>query len=165
LWKARVAATEKNRRIAIDEELLITGVSVSEENQRVLNGGVSASWMNDEGLLANGVSATWMNDEGLLANGVSATWMNDEGLLANGVSATGEAKQLLDGIVSSMMEGEKDDGKEMKNAEQWCFSIGKTDERLLTIGVSATGGKVAANGVAAEEGGKRNKCWTELFRE
>jgi metal-dependent amidase/aminoacylase/carboxypeptidase family protein len=38
--------------------------------------------------------------------------------------------------------------------EQWCFSIGKTDERLLTIGVSATGGKVAANGVAAEEGGK-----------
>jgi hypothetical protein len=78
----------------------------------VLNGGVSASWMNDEGLLANGVSATWMNDEGLLANGVSATWMNDEGLLANGVSATEEAKQLLDGIVSSMMEGEKDDGVE-----------------------------------------------------
>jgi hypothetical protein len=34
-WKAGVAATEKNRRIAIDEELLITGVSVSEENQRV----------------------------------------------------------------------------------------------------------------------------------
>jgi hypothetical protein len=90
---------------------LITGVPVSEENQRVLNGGVSASWMNDEGLLANGVSATE------------------------------EAKQLLDGIVSSMMEGEKDDGKEMKNVEQWCFSIGKTDERLLTIGVSATGGK------------------------
>jgi hypothetical protein len=57
-WKAGVAATEKNRRIAIDEELLITGVSVSEENQRVLNDGVSASWMNDERLLANGVSAT-----------------------------------------------------------------------------------------------------------
>jgi hypothetical protein len=49
-WKAGVAATEKNRRIAIGEELLITGVSVSEENQRVLNGGVSASWMNDERL-------------------------------------------------------------------------------------------------------------------
>jgi hypothetical protein len=32
----------------------------------VLNDGVSASWMNDERLLANGVSATWMNDEGLL---------------------------------------------------------------------------------------------------
>jgi hypothetical protein len=110
-WKAGVAATEKNRRIAIGEELLITGVSVSEENQRVLNGGVSASWMNDERLLANGVSATK------------------------------EAKQLLDGIVSSMMEGEKDDGKGMKNAEQWCFSIGETDEKLLTIGVSATGGK------------------------
>jgi hypothetical protein len=123
-WKAGVAATEKNRRIAIDEELLITGVSVSEENQRVLNDGVSASWMNDERLLANGVSATWMNDEGLLANGVSATK---------------EAKQLLDGIVSSMMEGEKDDGKGMKNAEQWCFSIGETGEKLLTIGVSATG--------------------------
>jgi hypothetical protein len=85
-WKAGVAATEKNRRIVIDEELLITGVSVSEENQRVLNGGVSASWMNDERLLAIGVSATK------------------------------EAKQLLDGIVSSMMEGEKDDGKGMKNA-------------------------------------------------
>jgi hypothetical protein len=123
-WKTGVAATEKSRRIAIDEELLITGVSVSEENQRVLNDGVSASWMNDERLLANGVSATWMNDEGLLANGVSATK---------------EAKQLLDGIVSSMMEGEKDDGKGMKNAEQWCFSIGETGEKLLTIGVSATG--------------------------
>ena len=44
-WKAGVAATEKHRRIAIGEELLITGVSVSEENQRVLNDGVSASWM------------------------------------------------------------------------------------------------------------------------
>jgi hypothetical protein len=79
----------------------------------------------------------------VLNGGVSASWMkgwHDE-LLANGVSATGEAKQLLDGIVSSMMEGEKDDGKEMKNAEQWCFSIGETDEKLLTIGVSATGGK------------------------
>jgi hypothetical protein len=75
-----------------------------------------------------------------------------------------EAKQLLDGVVSSMMEGEKNEGllikvfqqqrrtskqvldgvvsamktvrkwrgwEEMKNAEQWCFSIGKTDERLL----------------------------------
>jgi hypothetical protein len=73
--------------------------------------------------------------------------------------------------------------KEMKNAEQWCFSIGKTDEKVAdnqcfsngrkmkgcwcfskVVGVSTTG-KVAANGVAAEEGGKRNKCWTELFRE
>jgi len=44
----------------------------------------------------------------------------------------------------------------MKNAEQWCFSIGETDEKLLTIGVSATG-KVAANGVAAEEGEERTK--------
>jgi hypothetical protein len=137
-WKAGVAATEKNRRIAIGEELLVTGVSVSEENQRVLN---------------NGVSASWMNDERLLANGVLATWMNDEGLLENGVSATKEAKQLLVGIFSSMMEGEKDDGKGMKNVEQWCFSIGETDEKLLTIGVSTTT-KVVANGVAAEEGEK-----------
>jgi hypothetical protein len=50
--------------------------------------------------------------------------------------------------------GEKDDGKGMKNTEQWCFSIGETDGKLLTIGVSATG-KVAANGVAAEEGEER----------
>ena len=82
MWTAGVSATEKNRTIDIGEELLITGVSVSKENQRVLNIGVSASWMNDEGLLANGVSATE------------------------------EAKQLMDGIVSSMMEGEKDDGGE-----------------------------------------------------
>jgi hypothetical protein len=43
-WKAGVAATDKDRKNC-DEELLITGVSVSEENQRVLNDGVSASWM------------------------------------------------------------------------------------------------------------------------
>jgi hypothetical protein len=43
LWKEGVSSTEKNRTIAIGEELLITGVSVAEENQRVLNGGVSAS--------------------------------------------------------------------------------------------------------------------------
>jgi hypothetical protein len=75
-----------------------------------------------------------------------------------------EAKQVLDGVVSSMMEGERNEGllikvfqqqrrtskqvldgvvsametvrkwrgwEEMKNAEQWCFSIGKIDERLL----------------------------------
>jgi hypothetical protein len=33
----------KIKTIVVDEELLITGVSISEENQRVLNGGVSAS--------------------------------------------------------------------------------------------------------------------------
>jgi hypothetical protein len=32
-------------------------------------------------------------------------------MLNSGVSASKEAKQLLDGIVSSMMGGEKDDGK------------------------------------------------------
>jgi hypothetical protein len=41
-----------------------------------------------------------------------------------------EAKQLLDGVVSAMMEVRKMTG--------W---KGKTDERLLVIGVSATGGK------------------------
>jgi hypothetical protein len=51
------------------------------------------------------------------------------------------------------MEVRKMAGWKEKNVEQWCFSIGKTEERLLAIGVSATG-KVAANGVAAKEGGK-----------
>jgi hypothetical protein len=75
-------------------------------------------------------------------------------LLVNGVSATKEAKQLLDGIVSSMMGSGKDDGKGMKDMlNSGVSASGKTDEKLLTIGVSATG-KVAANGVAAEEGGK-----------
>jgi hypothetical protein len=46
-------------------------------------------------------------------------------LLAKGVSATKEAKQLLDGIVSSMMGSGKDDGKGMK--------------RMLNSGVSASG--------------------------
>jgi hypothetical protein len=39
-------------------------------------------------------------------------------LLANGVSATEEAKQLLDGIVSSMMEGERNEGLLMKVFQQ-----------------------------------------------
>ena len=52
--------------------------------------------------------------------------------------------------------------KEIKNAEQWCFSIGKTDERLLIIGVSATG-KVVANGVAAEEGWKAKQVLDGVF--
>ena len=51
-------------------------------------------------------------------SGVSASWMNDEGLLANGVSTTEEAKQLLDGIVSSMMEGERNEGLLMKVFQQ-----------------------------------------------
>jgi len=55
-----------------------------------------------------------------------------------------------------MRGSEKGDGKGMKNAEQWCSSIGETDGKLLTIGVSATG-KVAANGVAEKEGEERTK--------
>jgi hypothetical protein len=54
----------------------------------------------------------------VLNGGVSASWMNDEGLLANGVSATEEAKQLLDGIVSSMMEGERNEGLLIKVFQQ-----------------------------------------------
>jgi hypothetical protein len=42
------------------------------------------------------------------------------------------AKQVLDGVVSAMETVRKWRGwEEMKNVEQWCFSIGKTDERLL----------------------------------
>jgi DNA-binding transcriptional MerR regulator len=54
IWERRSLLTDDGGRrvfqqqrkietIAVDEELLITGVSVSEENQKVLNGGVSAS--------------------------------------------------------------------------------------------------------------------------
>jgi hypothetical protein len=39
----RVFQQQRKIEIAVDEELLITGVSVSEENQKVLNGGGSAS--------------------------------------------------------------------------------------------------------------------------
>ena len=52
-----------------------------------------------------------------------------------------EVKQVLDGVVSSMMEGEKEDGKGMKNAEQWCFSIGETDEKLLRMVLQQRKGK------------------------
>jgi hypothetical protein len=80
---------------------------------------------------------------------------------------------VLDEVVSQMKVVRKwRDGvfwewEGVKNVEQWCFSIGKTEERLLVIGVSATGKgenktsagvsateKVAANGVAAKERGK-----------
>jgi hypothetical protein len=37
--------SNRERSKNCDEELLITGVSVLEENQRMLNDGVSASWM------------------------------------------------------------------------------------------------------------------------
>jgi hypothetical protein len=36
-------STEKDETSTVDEELLITGVAASEENHRVLNGGVLAS--------------------------------------------------------------------------------------------------------------------------
>jgi hypothetical protein len=120
-----------------------------------------------------------------------------------------EAKQLLDGVVSSMMEGEKNEGllikvfqqqrrtskqvldgvvsamkimrkwrgwEEMKNVEQWCFSIRNTDERLLVtvfqqreenerLLVFQQREKWLLMVFQQWKGGKRNKCWTELFWE
>jgi hypothetical protein len=73
------------------------------KNQRVLNGGVSASWINDDGLLAISVSAT--EEAKQLLDGIVSSMMEgekDRGLLRKGVSATEKAKQLLDGVVSEM---------------------------------------------------------------
>jgi hypothetical protein len=85
--------------------------------------------MNDEGLLANGVSAT---ERGETSAGRSC-FVNDEGLLIKVFQQQRRtSKQVLDGVVSAMETVRKWRGwEEMKNAEQWCFSIGKTDERLL----------------------------------
>jgi hypothetical protein len=47
--------SNRERSKNCDEELLRTGVSVSEKNQRVLKEGVSALWMNE--VLNDGVSA------------------------------------------------------------------------------------------------------------
>jgi hypothetical protein len=42
------------------------------------------------------------------------------------------SKQVLDGVVLAMKIVRKwRRWEEMKNVEQWCFSIGKNDERLL----------------------------------
>jgi hypothetical protein len=53
----------------------------------------------------------------------------------------GKTKQVLDGVVSAMKTVRKWRGwEEMKNAEQWCFSIMNNDERLVVErenGVSA----------------------------
>jgi hypothetical protein len=73
------------------------------KNQRVLNDGVSASWINDDGLLAIRVSA--MEGAKKLLDGIVSSMMEgekDKGLLRKGVSATKRAKQLLDGIVSEV---------------------------------------------------------------
>jgi hypothetical protein len=59
----------------------------------------------------------------------------------NGVSTTKgrKSKQVLDGVVSAMKIVRKWrvgvfwEWEEMKNVEQWCFSIGKNDERLLVM--------------------------------
>jgi hypothetical protein len=57
-----------------------------------------------------------------------------------------EAKQLLDGVVSAMMEVRKMTG--------W---KGKTDERLLVIGVSATGENERL--LVFQQQGKMKGCW------
>jgi hypothetical protein len=57
--------------------------------------------------------------------------MNDEGLLANGVSATKRGETIAGRSCFGNDGGEKNDGVK-----------GKTDERLLVIGVSATGEKM-----------------------
>jgi hypothetical protein len=59
--------------------------------------------------------------------------VNDKGLLTRVFQQQKEAKQLLDGIVSSMMAGKK-------------------NERLLIMVFQQQ-----------EEKKSRNKCWTELF--
>jgi putative heme degradation protein len=46
----------------------------------------------------------------MLNSGVSAIEKNEEGFLTKVFQQWEEAKQLLDGIVSSMMEGEKNEG-------------------------------------------------------
>jgi hypothetical protein len=51
----------------------------------------------------------------------------DEELLITGVSVSEENQKVLNGVVSTMETVRK----WWENAEQWCFSIGKTDERLL----------------------------------
>ena len=67
----------------------------------------------------------------------------DERLLVIGVSATKRGETIAGWSCFGNDGGEKNDGVEgdKKNVERWCFSIGKTDERLLVIGVSTTGGK------------------------
>jgi hypothetical protein len=96
---------------------------------------------------------------------------------------------VLDGVVSAMKTVRKwRRWEEMKNVEQWCFSIGKTDERLLVTVFQQREGNERLLVFQQREGNerllvfqqreklllmvfqqwkgeKRNKCWTELFRE
>jgi hypothetical protein len=87
------------------------------------------------------------------------------------------SKQVLDGVDSEMKTMRKWRGwEEMKNVEQWYFSIGKIDERLLVtvfqqreenerLLVFQQQEKLLLMVFQQWEGEKRNKCWTELFRE
>jgi hypothetical protein len=86
--------------------------------------------------------------------------MNDEGLLENGVSATKRGETIAGQSCFSNDGGEKNDGVEgdKKNVERWCFSIGKTDEGLLTNGVSTTkrGETIAGRSCFGNDGGEKN---------
>jgi hypothetical protein len=94
----------------------------------VLNGGVSAS----ERKIMKGC-CQWCFSNG----------KNDEGLLSMVFQQREKAKQLLDGVVSSMKYGEEMVdcsvlGVGRKSVEQWCFSIGEK-VIVLSNGVSASG--------------------------
>jgi hypothetical protein len=57
--------------------------------------------------------------------------------------------------------------EEMKSVEQWCFSIGENDERLLVTVFQPWKGeneKLLVVVLKQLKGERRNKCWTELFR-
>jgi hypothetical protein len=57
--------------------------------------------------------------------------------------------------------------EEMKNVEQWCFSIRENDERLLVTVFQQWKGeneKLLVVVFQQQKGERRNKCWTELFR-
>jgi hypothetical protein len=80
--------------------------------------------------------------------------MNDEGLLANGVSATKRGETIAGRSCFGKDGGEKNDGVK-----------GKTDERLLVIGVSATGEnemKRGVAGVSATETVRKWRRWEEM---
>jgi hypothetical protein len=57
--------------------------------------------------------------------------------------------------------------EETKNTEQWCFNIGKNDERFMVTVFQQWKGeneKLMVVVFQQQKGERRNKCWTELFR-
>jgi hypothetical protein len=86
-------------------------------------------------VLNSGVSATEESQQWCFSIGGKSRVLN------GGVSSTEKkrAKQLLDGVVSSMKNGEEMADcsvlgvRKIKSVDQWCFSIGKNDEKLLAM--------------------------------